>query len=511
MRLGSILLAVLIVACVPPVRSGVLVRAPEPTAADRADASITETDFAARIGFLAADALQGRDTPSPGLEAAAAWIASEFLRVGVRPGGTDGYLQRWPFETVALDASGTSLEFRTPAGARFLRYGSDFYVDAGAGDPFSAALVHVGRSLPAQEVREQTLRERLVVLQPLEITRLALDSARADVARAGAAGLVVVLPRATSEADVARAAAVPVRAPSATLPPVFFLREERAREIFSDARLDLDALAARTAPVAVAGVTARAGAPIARTDHRPANVIGVIHGSDPELRDTYVVFSAHYDHVGVAGQGSRQCPATPDDRICNGADDNASGTAAILELAEAFASLPQPPRRSLIFLAVSGEEKGLLGSAYFADNPTVPIERIVANVNIDMIGRNHPDSVVVIGQSYSSLGPLLHAVNEQQRHLAVTVSDDLWPEQRFFYRSDHFNFARREVPSIFFFTGVHEDYHRPTDTAEKVDYAKLVRITRLIFHYGLAIANDAEPPRWDPEGLAEVRRLTQRR
>jgi Zn-dependent M28 family amino/carboxypeptidase len=197
-----------------------------------------------------------------------------------------------------------------------------------------------------------------------------------------------------------------------------------------------------------------------------------------------------------------------DNRVCNGADDNASGTAAILELAEAFAALPVPPRRSLMFLAVSGEEKGLLGSAYFAGNPTVPIDSIVANINLDMLSRNHPDSVVVIGQTYSSLGPLLHQVNDRHPELAMTVSDDLWPEQRFFYRSDHFSFARREVPALFFFTGVHEDYHRPTDTVDRIDLDKVTRITRLVFHYGLAIANDAERPAWDPAGLDEIRRLS---
>jgi Zn-dependent M28 family amino/carboxypeptidase len=109
---------------------------------------------------------------------------------------------------------------------------------------------------------------------------------------------------------------------------------------------------------------------------------------------------------------------------------------------------------------------------------------MVANINLDMIGRNHPDSVVVIGQTYSSLGPLLHSVNDRLPDLGMTVADDLWPEQRFFFRSDHVSFARHEVPAIFFFTGVHEDYHRPTDTVDRIDLDKVTRITRLVFHYG---------------------------
>jgi Zn-dependent M28 family amino/carboxypeptidase len=331
-----------------------------------------------------------------------------------------------------------------------------------------------------------------------DLSQGVIMAARNAADAAGAAALVILLDPTVSRADIARlatAAQRPTRAVQRV--PVFFLRHDRARELLSDGGLDFDAVTGAAAPartVALAGVTAHVGAQPGETRHMPPNVVGVLPGSDPALRDTYVVFSAHFDHVGVAGAGSWQCTAIGDNRICNGADDNASGTAAILELAEAFAALPVPPRRSLMFLAVSGEEKGLLGSAYFADNPTVPIDSIVANINLDMLGRNHPDSVVVIGQTYSSLGPLLHQVNDRHPELAMTVSDDLWPEQRFFYRSDHFSFARHEVPALFFFTGVHEDYHRPTDTVDRIDLDKITRITRLVFHYGMAIANDEQRP-----------------
>jgi Zn-dependent M28 family amino/carboxypeptidase len=289
--------------------------------------------------------------------------------------------------------------------------------------------------------------------------------------------------------------------------PVFYVRSEVARSIFQSAKLDFAALtgpAGTARPVPLPGVTAQLGAGIAETEHRPPNVAAVLRGSDPTLRDTYVVFSAHIDHTGICAPGTA-------DPICNGADDDASGTSAIMELAEAFAMLPTAPKRSIIFLGVSGEEKGLLGSSYYADHPTVPVESIVANVNIDMIGRNNPDSVVVIGKTYSSLGPLLEQVNGQHPELRMTTSDDLWPEQRFFFRSDHFNFARREIPSIFFFTGVHEDYHRPSDTVDKIDLDKITRITRLIFHYGNAIANGDARPEWDAAGLEEVRRLVSQR
>jgi Zn-dependent M28 family amino/carboxypeptidase len=231
-------------------------------------------------------------------------------------------------------------------------------------------------------------------------------------------------------------------------------------------------------------------------------VVAVLRGSDPELRNTYVVLSAHMDHIGVGSAAARG------DSINNGADDDASGTSAVLEVAEAFAALPQAPARSIIFLTVSGEEKGLLGSRHFVEHPVVPLASMVANINIDMIGRNAPDSVVAIGQDYSSLGPLTQEVVRNHPKLGITVGRDIWPQERFFFRSDHYNFARKEVPAIFFFAGVHEDYHRPSDEVERIDAGKAARIARLAYYLALEIANRREAPKWTTEGLNEVRALT---
>jgi Zn-dependent M28 family amino/carboxypeptidase len=173
-----------------------------------------------------------------------------------------------------------------------------------------------------------------------------------------------------------------------------------------------------------------------------------------------------------------------------------------------MASLPVRPRRSVIFLHVSGEEKGLLGSRWYSDHPTVPLQQIVANVNIDMIGRNSPDTVVVIGKDYSTLGAVVNTVGGRHSELRLTAADDIWPEERFFFRSDHFNFARKEIPAIFFFTGVHADYHRPSDTVDKIDSGKAMRVTKLIYHTAMEIANADGRPTWDAQGLEEVRRLT---
>jgi hypothetical protein len=237
-------------------------------------------------------------------------------------------------------------------------------------------------------------------------------------------------------------------------------------------------------------------------DAHPPNVVAVIPGSDPALRNEYVVLSAHFDHVGVGSPVNG-------DSIYNGADDNASGTAVLLETARAISSMGEAPRRSVAFVHVSGEEKGLLGAQWFVENPPMPIEQMVANINADMVaGDTHTDTLVVIGKDYSTLGPLVDRVNETLPHLSLVTSDDLWPEQRFFYRSDQFHFMRKEIPSLFFFTGVHECYHRPCDTVDFIDPGKAARIAQLLVHSVLEIANADARPEWDPDGLAEVRELT---
>jgi hypothetical protein len=225
------------------------------------------------------------------------------------------------------------------------------------------------------------------------------------------------------------------------------------------------------------------------------NSVGILPGTDPVLRDEYIVISAHMDHVGTNG-------AYPRDSIWNGADDDASGTAGVLALAEAYATAP--PRRSIIFLTVSGEEHGLWGSAWFTANPPVPIEKIVANFNLDMIGRNWKDSIVAIGMEHSDLGTTLVKVNAAHPELGITAMRDPWPQESFFTRSDHYNFARRGVPALFFFNGTHADYHGPGDSPDKIDAEKEARIVRLIFHVVAAVANAPARPKWNPESFKKI-------
>lgn len=210
------------------------------------------------------------------------------------------------------------------------------------------------------------------------------------------------------------------------------------------------------------------------------NTIGWIEGSDPAFRSDYIVFSAHMDHLGVG-------PPVQGDAIYNGADDNASGTAAILELAEAFGRFGVQPRRSLVFIAFSAEELGLVGSRWYVDHPTFPLENTFANVNVDMIGRNWRDTIVAL-RSPEELGETAERVAEDHPELGLEVIDDPWPNLSLLSRSDQWSFIRKGVPALFFTSGLHIDYHTPLDEADRLDYEKTERVTRLLFFLALELA-----------------------
>lgn len=221
------------------------------------------------------------------------------------------------------------------------------------------------------------------------------------------------------------------------------------------------------------------------------NVLGYIEGSD--LKDELLVLTAHYDHLGRDGE-----------KIYNGADDDGSGTVAIMELAEAFAMAKKGghgPRRSILFMAVAGEEKGLLGSRYYTENPVFPLENTIANLNIDMIGRldsvhrDKPDYVYLIGTDRLSteLHNISKEANEKYTDLEIDYTYNATDDpNKFYYRSDHYNFAKKNIPVIFYFNGVHKDYHRATDTVDKINFYKMVKITRLVFFTAWELVNRDE-------------------
>ena len=223
---------------------------------------------------------------------------------------------------------------------------------------------------------------------------------------------------------------------------------------------------------------------------RGENVLGFIEGSD--LKEELIIITAHYDHLGKH-----------DSLIFNGADDDASGVAGAMEIAEAFMLAKKDgkgPRRSILIMPVSGEEKGLLGSKYYTDNPVYPLNNTIANLNIDMIGRlddwhSTGNYVYLIGSDRLSYD--LHNINEEVNNkytkldLDYKYNDEEDPN-RYYYRSDHYNFAKNNIPVIFYFNGVHEDYHRPSDTIEKIDFSKIKTISKLVFLTAWELANREE-------------------
>ena len=243
------------------------------------------------------------------------------------------------------------------------------------------------------------------------------------------------------------------------------------------------------------------------------NVIAIIEGS--EKPEEYLILTAHLDHVGYGRTGSRlrkSYVGEIKDRIHNGADDDGSGTVAMLEIAQAFKQASKKgkgPKRSIIFLHVTGEEKGLLGSAYYSDNPIYPLSKTVANLNLDMIGRIDPtrkgdkrEYIYIIGSDHDSQD--LHNISEQTNLQTVNIDLDYRynakdDPQRFYYRSDHYNFAKKGIPIIFYFSGTHEDYHLPSDTPDKINYDLLELRSKLIFYTAWNIVNREQRVILDPK------------
>ncbi len=453
--------------------------------------TITGSELESHVRALAHDSMRGRDTPSPELEQAARYVADRLQQFGVRPAVSDSFLQWYSITTVEQGEDGEqSAVLSGPDGEVELELGGDF-VPMGVGPEAEArGSIRLARSLVSPGPAEGEIL--FVPSGPKELSstlgkvRTALDSSDADGALVAVDADAEMFRRLSSFFGGER---TDIGQPDSLSTPVTLVRRGALPEALS--RPLESGIAVPPGWSAELRSTARIRVA------RAMNTVGWIPGSDPELRDQYVIFTAHMDHVGV-GQ------AVDGDSIYNGADDDASGVATILEVAEAFATAGAAPRRSVVFMTVSGEEKGLLGSRWYAENPVFPLERTVANLNMDMIGRNWEDTVGVIGLEHSSLGSTTRRVAEEHPGLGMHVVGDRWPEERLFYRSDHYNFARNGVPALFYFSGLHEDYHEPSDEAGEVRYRKTARVARLIYLTGLRVADADERPAWDPQSRERV-------
>ncbi|MEJ2481866.1 MAG: M28 family peptidase [Gemmatimonadota bacterium] len=461
------------------------------TAARDAAATITVADMQKHMGVIAHDSMRGRNTPSPELMKTARYVADRFKDFGLAPGNGDSYLQLYPISSIVpAGPSAHDLALTGPDGVTELGYGDEFFT------LHDARLSEGGGPLAVVDIAGDfgNVDGRIVtVLLTAENIRPVLRGGLAEkLGPHDPAGVLVVLDIPQNFFDQLKN----------------FLSDTQTRvgEVkdtsFPAAFVALSALPADLAAVVSEGTSAEGWSAHIRSEAsvnvvEAPNTIGWLEGSDPELKNEYVVLTAHMDHVGVGRP-------VDGDSIYNGADDDASGTVTVIELAQAFASLPQAPRRSMVFMTVSGEEKGLLGSGWYADHPTFPLAQTVANLNMDMVGRNWTDTIVAIGKEESTLGPLVERVAAEHPELDMAVIDDLWPEEGFYSRSDHYNFARNGVPVLFFFNGTHDDYHRPSDHADKIAYDKMSRIGRLVFYTGYEIANADDRPAWDAAAYGRV-------
>ncbi|HEX8557662.1 MAG TPA: M28 family peptidase [Pyrinomonadaceae bacterium] len=526
-------------------------------AARRAAEAITAERLREILYVIASDEMAGRNTPSPGLDRAAQFIADRLKKLKVKPAGDDGsYFQRIALARTEVDRENSAARM----GDSVFRVGEDFLPAGRVSGEAEAPLVYAGhgwviRSKNVNPYERLDVRDKIVVvsgdgvapppgvavsgLRPGDwetpVSYAQQHGARALILvprdferrwRFGAASISRVsytvprLENLPSDDDADEdAAEPPVQGVVSIIPSHAMLDALFAGEQSSGAAV-LAAAQARqpgAAPPAAFALSPskrlRLSVRLSVKEESTQNVVGVIEGRDSKLRKEYVALGAHYDHVGTSP--ATGCRPVGGDSICNGADDDGSGTTAMLAMAEAFMKGPRP-RRSVLFVWHAGEEKGLWGSEYYTRYPTVPLGQIVAQLNMDMIGRSRkagdtsqansrltgPDEIYVIGSRMMStrLGDLTESVNRDYLGLKFNYFyDDPNDPERLFYRSDHYNYAKHGVPIVFYFDGVHEDYHRPSDSPDKIDYQKMQSVTRTVFVLASELANADERPAVDKQ------------
>ncbi|MSR06488.1 MAG: M28 family peptidase [Gemmatimonadetes bacterium] len=480
----------------------------------KAVSTITPEEIIRRIGVIAHDSMRGRATPSPELEKVATFIGGEFRKFGLKPGGDSGrFIQRYPLHRIQLDTVASTVV--VSGGPSFRIPGEATPVGAADIETSGKVVIVTGSAIDATSARQLELGGTIVVLllSPEDPTGRNNPLVRGLTAinAQHPAATVLVTPVADQAWRVLSTNALAARVipawqadggPSGQLrPPLILVREAAIRAALERRGANIAALRQTTGPaqrtpmdltMSIA-LKLQTGATLSAP-----NAVGILEGSDPVLKNEYVVFSGHMDHVGVG------TPDATGDSIFNGADDDASGTIAVVQLAQAFSKLTPRPKRSLIFLTVSGEERGLWGSEYFSLHPPVEMSQVIADLNTDMVGRNWKDTIVAIGKEHSDLGATLNRVNAAHPELNMTAIDDIWPEEHFYQRSDHYNFAQKGVPILFFFNGTHPDYHGRGDEVSKIDGEKESRIVKLVFYLGLDLANAAEKPKWNPESYKSI-------
>lgn len=513
-----------------------------------------------RLRFIASDALEGRESLSPGFRAAAEYVASELAAIGLTPRGDDGtFLQRVTMRRSTVDPARTRVELQ----GRTYTYGEDLLA-TGHGT-VSGPVVYVGHGVrvPARGIDPfdgVDVRGAVLLVLPGLPPGVSAGDLRAmtrekdwwgpeESARAlGAVGVIRVAGfdelatwQRTRERQTARGALVIDRLTpeTADLPVVTagarllsaLMRGQRESGARLHERAASKEAGSSFALTASTRVTLSVAAAVTRED--TFNVVASVDGADPRLASEFVALGAHLDHIGLrpVGPGPREAeaggpaparadtqasaaPASgPADRINNGADDDGSGVVALIEIAAAAMTAPRP-KRSLLFVWHTGEESGGWGSRYLTEFPPVPVERLVAQLNLDMIGRSRkpgddraanaaltgPDEVYVVGAGRLSRALAATIADVNRGLLGLTINpkyDDPSDPERIYERSDHYQYAQKGIPVAFFFSGLHEDYHRPSDEVDRIDFVKLQKIARTVLAVSWALAGAPARPAID--------------
>ncbi|HXF40101.1 MAG TPA: M28 family peptidase [Blastocatellia bacterium] len=461
-------------------------------------AGISADSLRGHLSFIASDALEGRNTPSPGLDIAAEYIAAQFRRAKLEPAGDQDYFQTANF--VVSETPMDAFELKLKSGPETISVAKtqvSFNIDREL--RVSAPLFKIDYSdQAAVALLKPEELEGKAVLTEITDPRRAEESRRFATYQAGEqflrkmtelkAALVISIDRSSTtgsgggqgrliDPENRRPSPLSGRIPQITVhDPKVVKVHDNSKAGLTNAQLSL-------------GVAAPAERPV-----RLRNVIGILRGSDPVLKDTYVLVTAHYDHVGVRRE-------MPGDNIFNGANDDGSGTVSVIEIASALASLKQRPKRSIVFMTFFGEEKGLLGSRYYGRHPVFPISNTVADVNLEQVGRTDSSegpqiaNATLTGFDYSDMGPIFKGAGEKT---GITVYKHEQNSDSFFARSDNQALADQGVPAHTLCTAfVYPDYHGAGDHWEKIDYANMAKVDRMVALALTMIANNPESPRWN--------------
>ena len=467
---------------------------------------ITADDIKTHVKFLASDELEGRGTGTPGNQKAAEYIVQQFTSYGLRPAGPGGsWYQPFDFVSAVQLGKNNSLSISPMIGPkRPLEADKDFRpLGFSSNSSVKASAVFAGYGISAPEKNYDDFGGLDVTGKVVIALRYGPDGNdahsefykftsfrnKARYARdKGAAALILVDPL---DDDLVKLSYDQSFATSGI--PCVSMRKNILERIFEPMNRDLkhlqDSIKSSRKPVTfdLPELTVALETEIVKVMGKTANVIGMLEGSDEKLKNENVIIGAHFDHLGYGGPGSGSLQ--PDvHEIHNGADDNASGSAGLLEIAQQFAAA-EKPRRTIVFLAFSGEEMGTLGSQYYTNNPVVPLTSSIAMLNMDMIGRMKDNSITVSGVGTAAMwSDLVKKSNSGKDTLTVkTVADGFGP-------SDHASFYTKDIPVLFFFTGNHPDYHKPSDDWDKINVSDEARVVRYVYRIANDLQQVAEKP-----------------